>query len=517
MRRVTGEIFDSHPYFIKQNNMKNIIKFIFTALMFVTLASCTEKGPDGPGKEDNKLNDKIKFTVKALKVEGTSAAIKVEHDGTEADTWYGFATTEANAMDAYQKKAAELQKSGNITGLSNKTTQTIQLNDLEPKKNYNYIVFGITADGELYGMPAYASFTTESDEVKMVENDAWSIEYTGLQEYEGANYHTATVTSSDENTYIITAYEKIYFEYYDIIDLAFTGLENYKYAIEIYNEKNNADMKLEDVLCTGNYTEVLSNIYASGTEWQAIAIGVDGASGELSGYYALSEPFMIQEEEPTTDYLDWIGDWTWTGANGKTFDITFEKGVSNISYIMTGWEPLVGLPVEVSWYKSEEEGVPGGWGIHPMFYGTYEFTDENGQNAEEGDLYLVGSYTFEEQAYLLTEPSLPICFGGLTENNERMCIASQLQDGQGNVITMDDMFFLGVFADGQYYMSTYEDIPSFPITITKRESTEGGNEGGNEGGEIEPTSLKVKKSLKSTKLPKIIRTDNKTKCDAIRK
>ncbi len=492
--------------------MKNIIKFIFTALMLVTFASCTEKGPDTPGKEENKLNDNIKFTVRVMTVEGTTATIKVTHDGTEKDTWYGFATTEANAMDAYQKKAAELKNSGKVTGLSKKTEQVIQLNDLEPKKDYQYIVFGITETGEPYGVPAYASFTTQSDEVKMVENNAWKVEYSGIKEYEGVNYHTATVTSTDENTYMITAYEKIYFEYYEVIDLAFTGLENYKAAIDAYNQQNNANMKLTDVLCTGNYTEVLSNIYASGSEWQAIAIGVDAATGELSGYYALSEPFMIQEEEPTADYLDWIGDWTWTGANGKTFDITFEKGISNISFIMTGWEPVVELPVEVTWYKSEEEGVPGAWGIHPMYYGTFDFDEGNGATTE-GDIYFIGSYTYEEESYLLTETSYPICFGGITEDNQRMCLPAEYDDGNGNTFAIDDMFFLGVFEDGQYYLSTYENIPSFPITITKREST--GSK--NECSEMGTKSLKAKKPLKSTKLPKIIRTDNKTKCDAIRK
>ncbi len=435
------------------NRMKKFIKILFTAIVFTTLASCTEKGPDQPGTNGS-LNENIEFTIKVMKVEGTTATIKVEHNGTEADSWYAFATTEKDAMKAYQNKVKELQKEEKIE-VNNKVSLTKQIKDLEPNKDYLYVVFGITESGQIYGIPASEQFKTGSKKTDMVVNPAWTTEYTGPGVINETEYeHTISVKSTDLNKYFITAWDKLSFETYDVSDIALYELENLKAWLEAYNEEKKTDITLNQMLFTGNGMDAM-NLYPG--DWYAIAIGVD-SNGELSGLYAASE-FNIPEEEATESYLSWLGDWTFTGANGASFDVTFHKGINNMLYYMSGWEGAetgYGLDIPIEWSKEAEQ-----WAIFTTNLGTFEFEDGL------GDIYILGG--IGKNIYPID--GLPICIGGFAEDGSRVCYGYSEEAEDGSTLTIEYMQYVAYINQGFYGVHNVEAWPTFPIVITPRETT----------------------------------------------
>ncbi len=491
--------------------MKNIIKFFFAALVALAFAGCDK--PNGPnGSDDPVLNENIVFTLEVMDVKATSAKIKVSHDGTADDTWYAFALPKTSKiLEAVAAKCEELLKEESISGLKNRTEYPYTINGLEGNTDYTFIVFGLSEKGVFYGNPVSIDFRTKKGQVEMVENDKWTVEYTGEQTIGEEVYeHTATVTSQDDNTYIVTSYPKEIFDNYEISVIAEDGLASFLSYIDYINQQYNQKVEISRVLSSGNSIEALA-MYPG--DWYAIVIGVD-ARGELTGFYALSDLITIAEEEPTPDYAEWIGDWTWTGANGKSFDITFEKGISNMTYTMTGWEG-VNLPVEVTWIESNVEGEPGGWAIYPNYYG--ELTFEGGT---KGDVYLLGSYKADGTTWLHSDGNLPICLGGITEDGGKLCIAAELSDGETTIV-MDAMFLMGIFSNlpeeqQQQYLSDPELRPSFPITITKREAEKDENEG---EGDAEPETKAgmtlLKDYSKHVNFPRFVKTYYQEYCNSI--
>lgn len=126
-------------------NMKKFFKFAAVAAIAAMFVSCTEKpGPD-PEKPNNQepetpkveITENLAFTLEVTEVEAEQAKVKVEHNGTTKDTWYAFATTEADVNAAVAAKVAELTADGGkISGLKKSRSTTITVRSLEPETDY---------------------------------------------------------------------------------------------------------------------------------------------------------------------------------------------------------------------------------------------------------------------------------------------------------------------------------------------------------------------------------------------
>ena len=339
--------------------MKNLFKFATILMVATAILSCqkdpidtgkepVEPGPDQPNVEvEIEYTEDIEFALKVLSVGATTAEIEVEHTGTEDDTWYGFVTTSTNIRVAIQDMVEELTQTEKVTGLTNGYKKTIKLEGLTPETKYNYIVFAITEDGDVYGTEEYESFKTIT-EYKV--NPAWTVEYTGRQfigeeEYE----NTVTVTSKDENPYFMTIVTKDRFESTEIKTLLTEELESLKEFIDQYDKYYDVVTTFKSWCFSGNAIDAFG--LESGYDYIAIAIGAS-EDGELTGLYAYSDVFQPYEEEMTEAYASWIGDWVFTGANGVTFDINIRKDKSNKTFVMTGWEGEEASHCEViiDWY-----------------------------------------------------------------------------------------------------------------------------------------------------------------------
>lgn len=441
--------------------MKNIYRILAAAVAaMIAFAGCTKPAGDETGDDEQNvtLNENIVFTIELGEVTANTARITVSHDGVREDTWYGFVTSETDVNAAVLAEIDRLLSEEGKVKVNKSTRKTTTLQGLDPATEYTYVVVGITEAGKLYGEPKSLEFTTAKGEVKFTENSAWTVEYTGADTINGTEYeHTANVTSTDDNMYLVTAYPVEVYEQEGIKKIAEYELAYLKKYIEDYNKQNGTDFTIEAALHKGNGIEALPMDVSYGTEWYAMAIGV-GTDGELSGLWAKSAVITLEEEAATEEYAAWIGDWTFTGANDASFNVTFRKGMNNYYYYMSGWEgdETTGLEVRVDWMADSNL-----WVIFAQTLGIYDFG-----TAGEGEVLFVpldaeGYYYYDE------ESAIPACIGGVGEDGSRVVVGYSEEMEDGSVFGFSTMRFIAIFSDGAYALSETEVFPTFPLTVTK--------------------------------------------------
>ena len=435
----------------------NFISAACTLAMSAFVFSCTP-----PASQDENAADSLKdlnFTLSVKSVGTDYAEVKVSHDGERNDTWYGFVTTESDLDAAIDAKVDELLVNGKITGLKKTTTTTVTVNELEPNTDYDYVVFGLTSDGTVYGTPKSVSFTTLSlpEGVTYKVNSAWTVKYTGAGVIGDKTYdHTITVTSTDRNPYLITAYPKEDVDKYGIPAIVEAEIEYCEAFIAEYNKANNTNYDLSALLCQGSDMDAF---YMDPGQWYGLAIGV-GEDLKPNGLYAISDVITIQEDEMTAEYKAWIGDWVLTGSNGKKQYVTFSKKVADKSYNMTGYEgeETEGLSVEVLWNAENHA-----WVIYNQIIGTYDFGSSG-----SGPVWFLGT---DAEGSFFADEDVPVCIGGMYEDGTLGAIGYSEEweeNGTKQSYVVSKMNFVVNLNNSWYYISgTYNTgFPTFPLTIT---------------------------------------------------
>ena len=462
--------------------MKKFFRFAAIAVAAIALLSC-QKDPQGGetpkpdgGSTDTpttEYTEDLKFTLEVVEVEADQAKIKVEHNGTTKDTWYGFATTESDV----DKAIADVLAEGNVT-LKKNTKTNITVRNLEPETEYTFIAVGIKADGTQYGEPATLKFTTAAEDVpapptpnEMTVNPNWTVDYSGAQEYDGQVYeHTATVTSTDQNPWFLSgAYEKEMFDAavaeYGLTAIAQAELDGLKEYVKLVNEHYGYNFTAVDLAYVGTDWDVIE--IEPGKEYVVMAIGI-GADSELSMLYAISDVFSIEEEDLDEAYAAWLGNWTFTGANGLTQNVNFSKGTANQSYKMTGYEGQ-SLPVTVLWDAENKF-----WQINNQNLGNYTMKDQSG-NPAPAEIWFLGKDA--EMNFFFSE-QLPICMGGMFEDGTLGCLPFEgtlkTEEGDFEYVVNDMNFFAYLTETDQisWISGTFQTgFPTFPITITPASAT----------------------------------------------
>lgn len=447
--------------------MKKFFKFAAVAAIVAMIASCgKEPGPEptpdpdpNTGGTTTEYTENLTFTLEVTEVEADKAKIKVEHNGTTKDTWYGFATTETDVQKAIDAVLAE----GNVT-LKKNTSTTVTARGLEPETEYTFVAVGIKADGTTYGEPATVEFTTVAAAPPAPDNytvnPAWSIDYIHNFEYQGQIYeHVVEITSADENPYFMIAWPKGLYDQYGIDAIAQAEIDGWKEYLA------GTQYSFADILYVGGGLIDISDLIdveKYGNEWYAIAVGAD-VNGNPTNLYAISNLITVEEEELDPAYAEWLGDWTFTGANGVAWNVTMKKGVANTSYKLAGWEgpESEGLDIKVDWF-----GDYGYWAILAQSFGVYNF----GQQAGNGEIWLTPQDT---EGYIWPEAGVPACIGGLTEDGEKMVIGYSEEMEDGSMLEMTTMMYLvQLEADSQFYgITSVTEWPTFPITVTPATTT----------------------------------------------
>ena len=448
--------------------MKKFFKFAAIAAITAAFVSCTEKpGPEptpepGPGTTPEYTED-LTFTLEVAEVEADKAKIKVEHNGTTKDTWYGFATTESDV----DKAIADVLEEGNVS-LKKNTKTNVTVRSLEPETEYTFIAVGIKADGTTYGEPATVKFTTAKAEEptppaptpgEYTINPNWTITYIGDYEQNGKVYnHVITVETTDTNPYFVTAWPV---EAFDQVGIATVVEEEIKAWEELLAQYPGATWA-NDILYAESILATVGIDPAYGTKWYAIAIGCD-TNGNATGLYALSEVIDLEnlgggeDVELTPEYAAWLGNWTFTGSNGVAFDVTMKQGKANQTYKLAGWEgpDAEGLDITVEWMA--DNGI---WVIFAQSFGTFNFGTSG-----NGEVWLTPE---SKDGYIYPADGIPACLGGFTQDGQMVVegYAEELEDG--SVVEMATMMYLAKLEkDGKWYgITSVKEWPTFPLTVT---------------------------------------------------
>lgn len=459
--------------------MKKFFRFAAIAVAAIALFSCekpqgddtqTPGGNEKPGQTVPEYTNDLTFTLEVVEVEADQAKIKVEHNGTTKDTWYGFATTESDV----DKAIADVLAEGNVT-LKKNTKTNITVRNLEPETEYTFIAVGIKADGTTYGNHAIVEFTTAKAEEptpptppapeEYTVNPNWTVTYIGDYEEGGKVYnHVITVETTDTNPYFVTAWPVEAFDQVGIATVVEEEIKAWEELLAQYPEATWAD----DILYAESILATVGIDPTYGTKWYAMAIGCD-TNGKATGLYALSEVIDLEnlggeEEEPTAEYAAWLGDWTFTGANGVAFNVTMKQGKANQTYKLAGWEgpESEGLDIKVEWMA--DYGI---WVIYAQSFGTYSF----GQSGN-GEIWLAPMILSTGNFY--PADGVPACLGGTLEDGSMLVegYSEELEDG--SVIAMETMMYLvNLEADGEWYnITSTKEWPTFPLTVTPATKTQ---------------------------------------------
>ena len=457
--------------------MKKFFRFAAIAVAAIALFSCekpqgddtqTPGGNEKPEQTVPEYTDDLTFTLEVVEVESDQAKIKVEHNGTTKDTWYGFATTESDV----EKAIADVLAEGNVT-LKKNTKTNITVRNLEPETKYTFVAVGVKADGSVYGNHAITEFTTAKVEEPTppapegyTVNPNWTVTYIGDYEEGGKVYnHVIAVETTDTNPYFVTAWPV---EAFDQVGIATVVEEEIK-AWEELLAANPGATWADNILYAESILATVGIDPAYGTKWYAMAIGCD-TNGKATGLYALSEVIDLEnlgggeEEEPTAEYAAWLGDWTFTGANGVAFNVTMKQGKANQTYKLAGWEgpESEGLDIKVEWMA--DYGI---WVIYAQSFGTYSFGPSG-----NGEIWLTPMILSTGNFY--PADGVPACLGGTLEDGSMLVegYSEELEDG--SVIAMETMMYLvNLEADGKWYnITSTKEWPTFPLTVTPATKTQ---------------------------------------------
>lgn len=393
--------------------MKKIALFSMPLVALLFAAGCTKEPVTPEPNPDNKPDEPavVTFTAQATNVLENGVSISISHDGTENDTYYGFYTTDltSEAGTLIEAQVAELKESvPDLTQVLWKGKTLVRpVMNLTPATDYKYIVFGIKADGTVYGKEGVAEFTTlETQTIQFEANPKWTPKYDGKQVHSsyGLVDYVSVASTDTENGYII-----------DIIateDIESAGLEeaflaSVDYIQGLIDKDINAgyESSWEDYLYTESATEFYN--LKDGVNYRVYAIGVTG-DGELSGKYAQSEEFTPEPTpEASEGYNKWKGYWIMTDQNDAQHPMIIDTFVPDETLSVT---LINGFPPVHASYNEDGtmsilasiliEGIDfgGSYGIGDLgFYGLAPYQGKVYTiTTEPGDSYVLATLTLSE-------------------------------------------------------------------------------------------------------------------------
>ncbi|MBE6212758.1 MAG: hypothetical protein E7129_06445 [Rikenellaceae bacterium] len=283
------------------------------------------------------------------------------------------------------------------------------------------------------------------EDSNMKKNPSWSIAYAGAAEINGENHkHTVAVISTDNNPYTVVT---VYADEFQTSKLEAFGellIQDMLDYLKEYNAEYDTSYVLADLLDSGTTMVSLGDPYPG--EYISIAIGIT-PEGELSGLYAASKPFVIEEETPTALYSEWLGNWVFKGDNNQSNNITISRKIANRQIYLTG---LMGLPFSiVGEYSVERNDIIFSAQVVEK---NYKFSD-----GREGEIHLLGVDRDGKYYGLAENGNYAIAIAGVIDNGYRAIERYGVnQPGYPKFVAM----MLAPYINGKYY-SLKGDIPAF--------------------------------------------------------
>lgn len=426
------------------------------ALCSVILATgCTE------GLEEDVVDGNAVITLTLDEAFQDKVYVRLTHTGGQNDFWV-YAVSEnlnATAKSLLDSRIAAAEETcGHIIGNVG-TNRNITLDSLKANTSYKVAASRVRADGTLLGNAAELIFKTKRDPNVFELHPDWSIVYKNRNRdnLDAERDVFSCLTGGSKDTYVPCLLEKSVFESaYDV--------EYLRPCFEDYVAFRNSErVKWPKVVVSGDY-EYSEDRLPHG-EYILFMVGIT-AEGELTGYYAINENCVIEQEKASVEYRKWIGIWTLSGKcdNTKiTYQVEITPEENNLYYRMSGWESTTAanyfkdLPTErpIRLYFEKSSGC-----VYVVSEQFEDFGDET--MAEFYDFNLYGSITVDYDGSLrevvVDAPGLKLAKFTLVDDNRAVASPMMFEyDSNGTHYEGDFVYF-----NYSYVMPLYDG--SIPVT-----------------------------------------------------
>ena len=442
--------------------VKHLALMAMAAVAAIAFTACDEKPQEDP-KNPN-LNHDLTLTVDVEDITTTSAKVKVSHNGSSEDTWYGFVTAEVEKSEKslIEEAATAYLASSEPNSLRTSKSYVTIIKDLEPATTYKYIAFGLSEQGEVYGGYGVFEFTTsggsnnpgsgngDTPTSGVRENPAWSVEYVGAGTLYEQNFdHIVKVTSTDKNPYLMTVVLASEWNTEGLMELGGYIVEDLRNYLREFNSANGTSYTLADMLFVGDGYDafLLDPGY-----YKAVALGVN-EQGTLSGLYAVSETFEVEEQVASSNFKAWLGNWEVVGNNGVTYTINLSNGLANKFFYMSYWEGDQDFMVRVDYNAN----------LDALFF--YSQTIEEEVNFGDLGYGKVSIYGFDREGALYTNDGgdYGIAIAGMLDGGQRAIVRYDDDSVQGYPF-FDYMQFIATVGS-KYYRLTNAEVLQLPAAM----------------------------------------------------
>ena len=431
--------------------------------------------------ENNGLNNNLTFTLELESVTATSARFFISHNGSDEDTWFGFATTKTNPLNAIEELVTEELAKTSTVSLEKGVYATYTLTNLAPETEYTFIVVGLTGDGTLYGCPNSIGFKTSNDYTTLVEiRDRWQLSYERIADGQGNKYEGITIECADDDHYYFD-----YFSEYEVLDsdsgeLLIEECADYV-ANRLIPEYIAAGYAYDQFTYVGGGTLFIPRVESG--KYYAFVIGMT-KEGVHDGSYTVFE-FTVLEEAATPGYEQWFGTYQMTAVNGVSYVLDIQHYDNNFMYVATGWE--CGEELEED---KNNDGYPDGMDFgtafgdwvpaFPLYFndGKLEFREYvltntsvyNEMNQEVPCFFGFYGYVLTSDGQLritLTDQESPLAIASTTDGAVTATVAAcESLDDKNNMVEINSLSYAAIAQD-------YSDIfvwnqpAELPFTMTK--------------------------------------------------
>lgn len=490
--------------------LNNFFRAAFIAVSVLLAASCkvgpTENQTAEQNPEEVTFYVKVKGETITDKVNSDfvtheSAELTFFHNGTNEDGWYGFVTKDFTTDEAVLIRTAvlDLLKSGKFaTELKFGNKANIKVNELEQLTNYKYIVFGLNAEGEVYGKHSACTFTTDYGPFYKIDN-GWDARF---KKYELVTYADITYDCiildiekkagcKSKYFYPFMLSESNY--KYNTVDLGRTEDQiamligqDYEYMFQYYmSYSKDYTMDSLTMKASGEYPEPRysnNGVFYSG-KYYVFVMGFN-EKGVADKTYQMIE-VEVPEAEAYDHFNKWLGQWN--VSDGKiSYDIEIDKYDNNLSFLVYGWE--TGENAEYDMDQMANEGyrlmfeayydaAAQQMALHPITYGYL---------TQAGDT-LFGLYGFFQLELNDGTTATEFSFGYEFDSN-KIGVGTLEEDGQKGKFTGADVNMIVYDGNGAYvgtlpieYLwfqyaainlndwsySPYNEVPKFPMSVTR--------------------------------------------------
>lgn len=300
----------------------------------------------------------------------------------------------------------------------------------------------------------------EQQVVTLRENKTWSIEYGGRKTVQGVKVEEIIVSNVPSNTlYLVSVINRENYATYDGNLKEFMEAE-LEYAVK------------KDYIYSGDQS-IQFDPFRHGT-WYAFIIAID-SDKKLTGEYAYLK-FNVQEEEPTEDFLKWIGNWKAT--DGKiTYNLAVSSLEANFIYRVDGWEVFDGADVEMNLEYLETFYDGGDMYFTSQYITSYEDEDLNGVVVDEcflGEIDYDG-ILFPQDKYLITDENIDLacaCLSGADKAVIQPCPITAVMSEGGKTEDFETVFYRMKYFfwnTSTHVWNAYNNVDTivFPVNMTR--------------------------------------------------